>query len=69
MEILSRIANLDDIKQRAEDLGIYEEAKDNLQSILEGQLNSILKQVGKEDKYHVNLIIENADVNYEFDDE
>lgn len=65
----SRIANLDDIKQRAEELGIYEEAKDNLQSILEGQLNSILKQVGKGDNYHVNLIIESAEVDYEFDDE
>ncbi len=65
----SRIANLDDIKQRAEELGIYEEAKDNLQSILEGQLNSILKQVGKGDNYHVNLIIESTEVDYEFDDE
>ena len=65
----SRIANLDDIKQRAEELGIYEEAKDNLQSILEVQLNSILKQVGKGDNYHVNLIIESAEVDYEFDDE
>lgn len=56
-------------RQMSETGELEDKLKDNLQSILEGQLNSILKQVGKGDNYHVNLIIESAEVDYEFDDE
>lgn len=65
----SRIANLDDIKKRAEDLGIYEKAKENLTAILEKQFNAVLGQVGKGSDYTVSLVFTSDDVNYENADE
>lgn len=65
----SRIANLNDIKKRAEELGIYDKAKDNLKDILQKQFNAVLKQVGKGEDYTVNIVIESDDVNYKYGDD
>ena len=65
----SRIANLNDIKKRAEELGIYDKAKDNLKDILQNQFNAVLKQVGKGEDYTVNIVIESDDVNYKYGDD
>ena len=60
----SRIANEDDIRAKAESLGIYEKAKENLQTILTNQLQSVLKMTESEEEYTIEIVIEKEAVNY-----
>ena len=61
----SRIANEDDIRAKAEEHGIYEKAKENLKTILQNQLNSILEMTDAEKTYTIEIVIERDEVNFQ----
>ena len=61
----SRIANEDDIRAKAEEHGIYEKAKENLKTILQNQLNSILEMTDAEKTYTIEVVIERDEVNFQ----
>ena len=61
----SRIANEKDIRAKAEEHGIYDKAKENLQKILQNQLDSILDMLDTEETYTVQVVIEKEDVHFD----
>lgn len=60
----SRIANLEEVKAKAADAGIYDRARDNLSSMLDRQINAVLRAAGVTTHYDVHVVIRSDEVKY-----